>query len=89
MVTSLMKMKSLLLVALSLFVGSVAAVLVSPQNFCRTRWVAFLFALLSAAGLLKCVRSKGMGTSGAGAVVAFAFTIVFDCVFMFLATRRC
>jgi hypothetical protein len=84
-----MKMKSLLLIALSLFVGSVAAMLVSPQSFCRTRWVALLFALLSAAGLLKCVRAKKIGTAGAGAVVAFAFTILFDCVFMVLATRRC
>jgi hypothetical protein len=82
-------MRSLLFTALSLFAGSVAAVLVSPQSFCRTRWIAVMFAILAAVGFGKSVRSKPLGTVGAGAIVTFAFTIVFDCVFIVLATRRC
>lgn len=84
-------MKVYLAAALLLFGATLAKIVTAAHTFCRDRWIAAAFLLIAVvlAAIMVRKHAKEMGETGAMTLVVLVAAMVFNGVFILMATRKC
>lgn len=82
-------MKRYLLISLLLFAATLWKIVTSVHTYCEARLYAAIFIIIAVMLGIMLIRRRNMGEVGAITLVVLVAAVVFNSIFLVMATKRC